>query len=203
MKHYPLLTISILVSFNMLHAETFSTVEAPKPYVVEDNAQKSTYLGSVRQGMTWWYDDKHHVKSKVNFDNNKENGLYTSYFDNEKVKLTVHYVAGEKDGIQKMYYDNGQLGSTVNYNIGRREGVMTEWDVEGFKSSEVFYKRNYKVGIKKYFDHEGKVTFTQEYKMDRNPVMVKLLKDKRKETLVDLAKYGLLPENTPEEERLR
>ena len=174
-----------------------------KEYVIEDNAQKSTYVGGIRQGMTWWYDDKGKIKSKVNFKNGKENGVYTSYYDNGKEKLVVEYVNGQKHNIQKIYYDNGQLGSQVNYNMGRREGVMTEWDYEGFKSSEVFYKRNYKVGIKKYFNPEGKVTFTQEFKMDRNPVMVKLLKDKREETLVDLAKYGLLPKDTPEKERLR
>ena len=194
MKHLTLSALALCVYF--------STATA-KETIIEDNAQKSTYVDGVRQGMTWWYDDKHHIKSKVNFDKGKENGLYTSYYDNGKKKLVVHYVNGQKNGIQKIYYDNGQLGSQVNYEMGRREGLMTEWDAEGFKSSEVFYKHNYKVGIKKYFDHEGNVTFTQEFKMDRNPVMVKLLKEKRKETLIDLAKYGLLPEDTPEKERLR
>jgi len=190
-------------AFLLLISTFFFTSLDAKEYVVEDNAQKSTYVDGIRQGMTWWYNDKHHVKSKVNFDKGKENGLYTSYYDNDKVKLEVHYVDGQKDGIQKIYYDNGQLGSKVDYNMGRREGVMTEWDYEGFKSSEVFYKHNYKVGIKKYFDHDGKVTFTQEFKMDRNPVMVKLLKDKREETLVDLAKYGLMPKDTPKKDRLK
>jgi len=194
MKHLVLLALTLSVSCSIAMAEET---------IIEDNAQKSTYVDGVRQGMTWWYDDKHQVKSKVNFDHGKENGIYTSYYDNGKVKLVVEYVNGQKHNIQKIYYDNGQLGSRVNYNMGRREGVMTEWDSEGFKSSEVFYKHNYKVGVKKYFDHDGKVTFTQEFKMDRNPVMVKLLKDKRKETLIDLAKYGLLPEKTPEKERLR
>jgi len=174
-----------------------------KEYVVEDHAQKSTYVDGQREGMTWWYNDKGKIKSKVNFHKDKENGIYTSYYDNGKVKLTVKYVMGQKHDIQKIYYDNGQLGSQVTYNMGRREGVMTEWDAEGFKSSEVFYKHNYKVGLKKYFDHSGKVIMTQEFKMDRNPVMVKMLKDKRKETLIDLSKYGLLPENTPEKERFR
>ena len=194
MKHCMIFALIASVSCSIAMAEET---------IVEDNAQKSTYVDGVRQGMTWWYDDKHHVKSKVNFDKGKENGLYTSYYDNTKVKLLVHYVNGQKDGIQKIYYNNGQLGSQVEYNMGRREGVMKEWDFEGFKSSEVFYKHNYKVGIKKYFDHDGKVTLTQEFKMDRNPVMVKLLKDKRKETLIDLAKYGLLPKDTAEKDRLR
>jgi len=193
-KHLALIALgTILLSSNIV----------AKEYVIKDNAQKSTYVDGVRQGMTWWYDDKGKTKSKVNFKNGKENGIYTSYYDNGKEKLVVEYVDGQKHNIQKIYYDNGQLGSQVNYNMGRREGVMSEWDYEGFKSSEVFYKRNYKVGIKKYFNHEGKVTFTQEFKMDRNPVMVKLLKDKREETLVDLAKYGLLPQDTPEKERMR
>jgi len=191
-----LATLFLIISLN-------STAIIAKETIIEDDAQKSTYVDGVRQGMTWWYDDKHHIKSKVNFDNGKENGLYTSYYDNGKKKLVVHYVNGQKDGTQKLYYDNGQLGSQVTYDMGRREGIMTEWDSEGFKSSEVFYKRNYKVGIKKYFDHNGKVTFTQEFKMDRNPLMLKLLKDKRKETLVDLAKYGLLPKDTPKDKRMR
>jgi len=190
------ITLALAISFSC-------SIALAKEYIVEDNAQKSTYVDGVRQGMTWWYDDKHKVKSKVNFDKGKENGIYTSYYDNGKKKLVVEYVNGQKHNIQKIYYDNGQLGSQVKYNMGRREGVMTEWDYEGFKSSEVFYKHNYKVGIKKYFDHSGKVTFTQEFKMDRNPVMIKLLKDKRKETLVDLAKYGLMPKNAPKEERIK
>jgi hypothetical protein len=193
---------SIVKAFT-LTALLLSTVTAEEAYIVKDHAQKSTYVDGKREGMTWWYNDKGAVKSKVNFDNGKENGLYTSYYDNGKIKLTVHYVNGQKHELQKIYYDNGQLGSQVNYIMGRREGVMTEWDSEGFKSSEVFYKRNYKVGLKKYYDHSGKVTMTQEFKMDRNPVMVKLLKDKQKETLIDLAKYGLMPEDTPEKERMR
>jgi len=193
-KHFILLALVLILSCSIAMA---------KETIVEDNAQKSTYVDGIRQGMTWWYDDKHKVKSKVNFDNGKENGLYTSYYDNGKVKLEVHYVKGQKDGIQKIYYDNGQLGSQVNYDMGRREGLMREWDYEGFKSSEVFYKHNYKVGLKKYFDHKGKVIFTKEFKMDRNPLMLKLLKDKRKETLVDLAKYGLLPKTMPKKDRMR
>ncbi len=195
------MTYSIVKAFT-LTALLLSTLTAEE-YIVKDNTQKSTYIDGKRQGMTWWYNETGSVKSKVNFDNDKENGLYTSYYDNGKVKLTVLYVNGQKHEIQKIYYDNGQLGSQVNYNMGRREGVMTEWDSEGFKSSEVFYKRNYKVGLKKYYDHSGKVTMTQEFKMDRNPVMVKLLKDKQKETLIDLAKYGLMPEDIPEKERMR
>ncbi len=179
------------------------TIEEGKPYVIEDAAQKSTYVDGKRHGMTWWYNEKGEVKSKVNFKHGKEHGIYTSYYDNGQVKLTVEYVNGQKHNIQRIYYDNGQLGSEVNYNMGRREGLMTEWDAEGYKYSEVLYKHNYKVGLKKYFDHEGNVIRTEEFKMDRNPVMVKLLKDKREEILVDLAKYGLVPQETPKEERLR
>jgi len=191
------------MNFILLSILLCLTLSNSKENIIEDDAQKSTYVDGVRHGMTWWYDDKHQIKSKVNFKDGKENGVYTSYYDNGKEKLVVEYVDGQKHNIQKIYYDNGQLGSQVTYDMGRREGLMTEWDSEGYKSSEVFYKRNYKVGIKKYYDHDGKVTFSQEFKMDRNPLMVKLLKDKRKETLVDLAKYGLLPKSTPEKDRLK
>jgi len=196
-SRYKILSIAITT------AVIFSTILSAKEYIIEDYAKKSTYVDGKREGMTWWFNETGKVKSKVNFNNDKENGIYTSYYDNGQVKLTVKYVMGQKHDIQKIYYDNGQLGSQVTYNMGRREGIMTEWDHEGFKASEVFYKHNYKVGLKKYFDHNGNVTRTEEFKMDRNPVMVKMLKDKRKETLIDLSKYGLLPENTPEKDRMR
>lgn len=174
-------------------------------YIYEDLAQKSNYENCKRNGMTWWYnlEKKGVIKSKVNFVDGKEEGIYTSYHDNGKVKITVNYIHGQKDDVQKIYYDNGQLGEQVTYKNGRREGLSVEWDEEGFKKSEVFYKHNYKVGIKKYFDQKGKVIKTEEYKMDRNPVMLRLLKDKRKEILVDLSKYGLVPKSASKEERMR
>jgi len=197
-----LLLIPIL-AYTTVIVSAATLCKDPKPYVIEDKAQKSTYKNCLRNGMTYWYKDDGSIKSKVNFTDGKENGLYTSYHTNGKEKIVVHYVNAQKDGIQKIYYDNGQLGSQVNYVMGRREGVMTDWDAEGYKSAEVFYKNNYKVGLKKYYDHKGNIIKTETYKMDRNPVMVKLLKDKSKEILVDLAKYGLVPEDAPKEERFR
>lgn len=188
-----------------LYAEKTDTLPCADSsrHVVEDKAQKSTYENCKRNGMTWWYNDQGKVMSEVNFINDQENGIYTSYYDNGTKKLVVNYINGQKDGIQRMYYDNGQLGSEVKYVMGKREGVMTEWDDEGFKASEVFYKNNYMVGIKKYFDQKGNVVQTEEYDMDRNPVMEKLLKDKRKEIMIDLSKYGLMPKDAPESERVK
>jgi flagellar hook-associated protein FlgK len=200
--YYTLLIFPLSIQSTFAQTEQ-SPCADPGKYIVEDLAQKSTYENCKRNGMTYWYDDKGKVKSSVNFKEGKENGTYISYYDNGKKKLIVDFVDGQKHGLQQMFYDNGQLGSEVNYVMGKREGVMTEWDQEGYKSSEVFYKNNYKVGIKKYFDHKGNVTKTEEYKMDRNPVMQKLLKDKRKEIMIDLSKYGLMPEDAPEEQRVR
>ncbi len=193
-----LLTNTLLIGQDLLCHDS-------KPYVYEDNAQKSHYEDCKRNGMTYWYhiSKKGVIKSQVNFKDDKENGLYTSYHDNGKVKLTVNYTDGQKNGVQKVYYDLGQLGEKVTYKKGRREGLFVEWDIEGFKFSEVMYKHNYKVGLKKYFDHNGKVTRTEEFKMDRNPVMVKILKEKRKEVLIDLAKYGLMPKSASKEERMK
>lgn len=198
-----ILLITILAYTTTIVSAATLLCRDPKPYIVEDKAQKSAYKNCLRNGMTYWYKDDGNTKSKVNFIDGKENGLYTSYHTNGQEKIVVHYVDAQKDGIQKIYYDNGHLGSQVTYAMGRREGVLTDWDSEGYKSAEVFYKNNYKVGLKKYYDHKGNVIKTETYKMDRNPVLVKLLKDKHDEVLVDLAKYGLVSENAPKEERFR
>ena len=198
------LILTTLLFSNLLFAQdTQFFCSDTSEYIVEDKAQKSIYRNCVRDGMTYWYKDNGSVKSKVNFTKGKENGLYTSYYDNGAVKITVNYTDGEKDGIQKNYYDNKVLGSVVMYDNGRREGVMTDYDIDGYKSAEVFYKRNYKVGLKKFYNQKGEATSTQEFKMDRNPVVVRMLKDKRKEVLIDLSKYGLMPKDAPKEERMR
>ncbi len=195
--------LSLLVSNLLLANDTKLFCSNPSEYIVEDQAQKSTYRNCTRNGMTWWFTDKGKIKSQVNFKDGQENGLYISFYDNGAKKIVVEYVNGQKNNIQKTYYDNGVLGTSVNYNMGRKEGVETEWDEEGYKESEVFYKHNYKVGLKKYYDHAGNVVKTENYKMDRNPVVVQMLKDKRKEVLIDLSKYGLMPKDAPDEERLR
>jgi len=197
-----ILILGILALSSSVSADELFCYETEVKIVV-DNAQKSTYEHCKRNGMTWWYNEKGDLLSQVNFLNDKEEGIYTSFYDNGKKKIVVNYIQGQKDGIQKIYYDNGQLGSQVTYKMGRREGVMVDWDLEGFKSSEVFYKNNYKVGLKKYFNQQGNVIKTETYKMDRNPLMIKLLKDKRKEILIDLSKYGLVPKDTNESERMR
>jgi len=150
-----LLLTGVLYTANTLMASDVLCRE-PKKYIVQDNAQKSTYENCKRNGMTWWYKDDGSIKSQVNFIDGKENGLYTSYHTNGKKKIVVNYVNAQKDGIQKIYYD-----------------------------------------------HSGKVIKTETYKMDRNPVMVRLLKDKRKEILVDLSKYGLMPKDAPAKDRIR
>lgn len=195
--------LTLLFSTLVIAQSTQFFCDNPSEYIVEDSAQKSTYKNCKRNGMTWWFTDKGKIKSKVNFTDAKENGLYTSYYDNGKMKIIVNYVNAQKDGLQKNFYDNGILGSKVMYKNGRREGVMTDFDIEGYKSAEVFYKSNYKVGLKKYYDKNGKVTYTENYKMDRNPVVVQMLKDKRKEVYIDLAKYGLMPKDAPKEMRFR
>jgi len=175
----------------------------PEEYALQDKTQRSVYKNCKRNGLTVWLEDDGSIKSKVNFIDDKEEGPYISYYTNGKKRLVVNYKHGQKEGMQKIYYDNGQLGSQVMYKNGRREGLMTEWDKTGYKSSEVFYKNNYKVGVKKFFNSKGEVIRTVTYEMDRNPVMVKMLKEKRKEILIDLSKYGLVPKDAPEEKRFK
>ena len=198
-----LLFSSLFLSCLLFAEDTQLFCSDPSTYTVIDSAQKSTYKNCKRNGMTWWFTDKGTIKSQVNFIDGKENGLYTSFYDNGKKKIVINYTDAQKDGLQKNYYDNGVLGSTVMYKNGRREGVMTDYDVQGKKYSEVFYKHNYKVGLKKYYNKKGEVIRSENYKMDRNPVVVKMLKDKRKEVYIDLAKYGLMPKDAPKEMRYR
>ncbi len=202
-KELSMKNLAISLTLLSFFAQADTLCRNPKRHIVHDKAVKSTYENCKKNGMTYWYNDKGGIKSKVNFVDGKEEGVYTSYHENGQIKLTVNFTHGQKDGIQKEYYSNGVLGAQVKYIMGKREGVMKEWDQEGNLYSEVYYKNNYKVGLKKYYDKDGNVIKTQEYKMDRNPVMLQLLKSKEKEIKVDLAKYGLMPKDAPKEERFK
>ena len=193
MRLWMLVSVFYIASSAFAMQNSASIPKKEGVYIFEDKTQKSTWRDGVREGMTWWYNDHGGIKSQVNFKNGKEEGLYTSFYDNGKKRLEVPYVHGQKHGLQIIYYDNGVKGAEVMYVNGRKEGVEKEWDHEGDLYSEVYYKNNYKVGLKKYYDKDGNVIRTETYEMDRNPVMVRLLKDKAKEIDVDLAKYGLVP----------
>lgn len=80
---------------------------------------------------------------------------------------------------------------------------MSYWyniEKKGVLKSEVNFKDGKENGLYTSYHDNGKIKLTEEYKMDRNPVM---LKDKCKEILVDLAKYGLMPKTATKEERMR
>ncbi len=203
MKHILISTLIFSLPLILTAKQEKPLCSNPSKHIEEDKTQKASYENCQRHGITWWYRDDGKIKSEVNYVQGKEEGPYISYYDNGEKRLMVNYKYGQKDGLQKIFYDNGTVGSEVKYINGRREGVMTEWDKEGYKTSEVYYKNNYKVGMKKYFNKEGKVIRTEEYEMDRNPVVQKMLKDKRKEILIDLSQYGLVPKNAPEKERIR
>jgi antitoxin component YwqK of YwqJK toxin-antitoxin module len=141
------------------------------------------------------------IKSQIEYKENTrtetskgiKHGMYKTFYNNGQIKLQVAYLHGKKHHIQNIYYQNGQLSTQVNYILGKREGLMREWDIDGFKSSEVFYVSNYKVGLKKFFDNTGKMSFSQEFKINRNPLIIKLFQDKQEEILMNLSKYDLLP----------
>ena len=94
MRTLTLLCISSALLFSTEVAPVFC--KDPSNHIVETPAQKATYENCTRNGMTWWYNTRGAVKSKVNFVNDQEHGIYTSYHDNGEKKLVVNFTHGQK-----------------------------------------------------------------------------------------------------------
>lgn len=131
MKHFCLLTLTLLFSFAVLKAQ-----EPHATYY--QNGQKKT------QG---------------NIDGKMKVGEWTYFHDNGKVMREGIYKEGHLYGNWNEYYKNGQLKSSGNYGIRGGEAVKhgewTWYHKNGAKKMEGTYRLGTKTGVWEEFNTLG------------------------------------------------
>jgi antitoxin component YwqK of YwqJK toxin-antitoxin module len=145
-------------------------------------AYKVDYKDNKREGILTWYGKDGVKLADMYYKDGKLQGQEKSYFSNGKVKHIVMFINDKKEGKQKEYFENGSLALEVTYKNNKKEGLQKEYTPEGKIYSEVNYKNNYKEGMQQWFDANGKVNRTVLYKMDRPINIMKKVQEKKVES---------------------
>ena len=85
----------------------------------------------VRHGMSIGYHENGVKRSKVRYEQGRENGTVTLWYDNGRREYEVFFVAGVKQGIEKWWYDNGVQRIEIRYRDGVEHGQVSAWDRDG------------------------------------------------------------------------
>ena len=68
------------------------------------------------------YHENGQLKSRENYKDGKEDGLYERFYGNGQLDLRENYKNGKKDGLYESYYENGKLYSRGIYKDGKEDG---------------------------------------------------------------------------------
>ncbi len=115
-----------------------------------------------------FYDEDGNITKKIDYANDKRNGLYQVYKlspDSDTTNYIIFkelYLNDLKQGVSYYYYDNGQLHYQINYQDNRKHGEGLEYDVNGMIITEYTYRNDItvnKISINRY-DRNGQKTGT-------------------------------------------
>jgi len=153
-------------------------------YQMGSLAYKVNYINNKRDGILTWYDKKGNILSKTHYKMGKIVGKNISYFKNGHIKQSVMYVNDEKEGLQKEYFSNNQLASVVPFFHGKKEGLQKEYTIDGKLYTKVNYKNNFKDGNQTWYDKNGNIIKTQLFKQDRPVNVMKKIEDDYKHSKI-------------------
>ena len=123
-----------LILFLSCSVTNFKISENPKFGLIKTNywsgqLKNKTYtkidtLGNwIYHGVSESYYKNGQLKSKGNFKDNKQDGLWKWYYDDGQLKSKVNYKDGKEDGLSDFYYKNGQLKQKANSKDDKPDGI--------------------------------------------------------------------------------
>lgn len=87
------------------------------------------------------------MELKMNFKNNKFDGLRQIYFQNGELWIKVNYVDGIKNGLEQVYNSDGILFQEVNYKqeglyklYSKNENINLEYNYINDKKKRIMYE---------------------------------------------------------------
>jgi antitoxin component YwqK of YwqJK toxin-antitoxin module len=85
---------------------------------------KNDSLGNwIYNGVSESYYKNGQLKSKGNFKDDQQDGLWRCYYDGGQLKSKVNYKDGKEDGLSDYYNKNGQLKQKANSKVDKPGGV--------------------------------------------------------------------------------
>lgn len=109
------------------------------------------------------YNNQSKLESKVQFVNNKLDGLTIRYNYNGLLAEETEYKNGYKNGESKVYFNSGTINSITNYKNDTINGLVTKYYEIGTIQSKENFTKNYKIGKCEYFYKSGKSSAIYTY----------------------------------------
>jgi antitoxin component YwqK of YwqJK toxin-antitoxin module len=102
-----------------------------------------------------YYSTNGQKKSETNYQDGKQNGLFTSWYENGQKKSETNYIDGKVNGLYSLWYENGQKKTEINYKDDEINGLFTWWYENGQKMSETNYIDGKVNGVTIEWDENG------------------------------------------------
>ena len=109
------------------------------------------------------YNNQSKLESKVQFVNNKLDGLTIRYNYNGLLAEETEYKNGYKNGESKVYFNSGTINSITNYKNDTIHGLVTKYYEIGTIQSKENFIKNYKFGKCEYYFKSGKTSAVYIY----------------------------------------
>ena len=100
-----------------------------RTFYYEDGSRMAEECHGTGVSRSWYRNGD--LKSEVNVENGKKNGLYRSWHDNGQVEEEITYVNGSREGETSQWHNTGQLKFCGLYRNNELQGKGTWWLANG------------------------------------------------------------------------
>lgn len=172
------------LDFKILLSEKELKTEGPKKLFYSDSIYSEEDMilraeGAVKDGKIFglWrsYYPSGNIKSAVNYENGKVNGLAIFYYDRRNQEtgepIKKAEISFENDQIideYREFYDNGTRKALIEFKNGEPHGSAEFYHTNGVIRIEGRYKRGEKHGRWKIYDENGEVFDKERWRKGRN-----------------------------------
>jgi len=121
-----------------------------------------------KQGVWSTYNSNGDLISKVEFVNDKKEGLTTIYYSGggpepEKIKEETYYFGGKKDSVFSKKYLSQQTSIEGSYDMGRKEGKWISYYEDGQIKVEGSFVKGKRDGEWKWYNRKGTLIRTASF----------------------------------------
>jgi antitoxin component YwqK of YwqJK toxin-antitoxin module len=100
---------------------------------------KINYEDGKKNGLAQWYYETGELLAEVNYIDNKASGVLKEFYENGNLKALSHWIDGAQDGKASKYYENGSKMRDSIVKNGKFVGEQTEWWNNGnLKAKKIF-----------------------------------------------------------------
>jgi antitoxin component YwqK of YwqJK toxin-antitoxin module len=105
--------------------------------------QEGAYVDSKRTGGWTTYDDDGTIRNKINYVNDRPDGMALYYAPDGKLVCEVPFIDGVRSGTGKFYYPDGNVKMEMTWTNGRIDGPAKTFSPHGKVCEKGTWRHNY------------------------------------------------------------